>query len=289
MSLRPLRSALSGWNPGASQPGDPLVAIAAAWASIVGPAIARQTRPVQVVRETLVVVTRSSAWSQQLSLLADDVLRGLRAIAEASGIERLRFRVGRLSAPARTRGAAPRPGRNAPLPEGQPLGPDATLSEVIAHLRRRVALRQSVQGVCPICSATRDEPGPCAQCVGVARAKRRLAAERLMYDAPWLGFTGIGALVGGLAREDYERWRRGLLDRWWLVLERARFTKRVGAMERRIASSYALLHSGLQPDRVTPAVVRNLLGDELAALLDSGRSVIAQQSVAPRASKYRNR
>lgn len=289
MSLRPLRAALSGWRPSATQPGDPLLAIAAAWARIVGPAIARQTRPVQVVRDTLVVVTRSSAWSQQLSLLADDVLRGLHAIAEASGIERLRFRVGRISAPARTRNATPRTGSRAALPESAPLPPDAPLSDVVAHLHLRMAQRQSVHGACPICSATRDEPGPCAQCVGGVRAKRRLAAERLMYDAPWLGYAGIAALVGGLGREEYERWRRALLNRWWMVLERSRFTKRVGAVERRVASSYALLQSGLQPDQVTPAVVRNLLGDELAALLDGGRLESAQQSLTPRASKYKNR
>ena len=89
-----------------------------------------------------------------------------------------------------------------------------------------------------------------------------------MYDAPWLRYHGMAPLVGGLDRAEYETTRRRLLARWWQVLMRVRWTKRVTVVERRIASSYVLLQSELDPDRVTPAVVRNVLGDELAALLD---------------------
>jgi hypothetical protein len=71
---------------------------------------------------------------------------------------------------------------------------------------------------------------------------------------------------------DFERARRHLLQRWWLVLERARRSKTVGraGLERQIASSYVLLHSRIPPDRITPAIVRNLLGEELEALLWPG-------------------
>ncbi len=88
-----------------------------------------------------------------------------------------------------------------------------------------------------------------------------------MYEAPWLGFAEIARLAGGVGRAEYERWRRALLARWWEMLLRAAWTKRATAIERRIGSSYVLLQSQLEPHRITPAVVRNLLGDDIAALL----------------------
>jgi hypothetical protein len=73
----------------------------------------------------------------------------------------------------------------------------------------------------------------------------------------------------GLSAAEFERARRSLLQRWWLVLERARRAGKLSAsgLERHVASSYVLLQSRLSPDRVTPAVARNLLGPELEALL----------------------
>src|SRR5579875_1383796 len=60
--LKPLRAALEAWTP---RPGgsllDPLVAITAAWSQLVGPELARVTRPTAIVEETLVVTTSSSA------------------------------------------------------------------------------------------------------------------------------------------------------------------------------------------------------------------------------------
>jgi len=81
------------------------------------------------------------------------------------------------------------------------------------------------------------------------------------------------------------------LQRWWVILERA---KRAGTLtrcgiERKLASSYVLLQSRLRPDRITPAVVRNVLGPELEALLwpqpsgkVTGKAPPADLSNAPR-------
>jgi hypothetical protein len=90
-----------------------------------------------------------------------------------------------------------------------------------------------------------------------------------MYEAPWLGYDEIARLAGGVERDEYDRLRRALLARWWETLVVAERSKRATPHERRIASSYVLLQSGLDPERITPAVVRNLLGTQLAALLFS--------------------
>ena len=92
-----------------------------------------------------------------------------------------------------------------------------------------------------------------------------------MYDAPWLGFGGTAPLVDGMTRDEYDRWRRALLSRWWETLNRMRWTKRTTPVERRIASSFVLLESGLDPDRITPAIVRTVLGDDVVALLEASR------------------
>lgn len=267
--LRPLRTAIAEWVPEMSTGGDPLGAIAAAWPRLVGAGVAEHARPAQVVRETLVVVTRSSAWSQQLTFLSPQILRGLGSLEEAKSIAKLRFRVGTVRASRKPRFSAPsargRPRRTEPP---APLGPDASPSDALQRFRGRIALRRgSVEGACAECGAPHSGGGRCAPCAGRRGSERMIATQRLMYEAPWLRFEGTAQIVPGLERAEYERWRRALLARWWEILQRARLCKRASAIERLVASSYLILHSALEPDRITPAIVRNLLGDELTALL----------------------
>jgi hypothetical protein len=93
--------------------------------------------------------------------------------------------------------------------------------------------------------------------------------ERIVYMAPWLELAELREQVPGLGAAEFERARRNLLQRWWLILERAKRAGKLSSsgLERHVASSYVLLQSRLAPDRITPAIVRNLLGPELEALL----------------------
>lgn len=267
--LRPLRAAIAEWVPAATTGGDPLGAIASAWPGLVGSGVAEHARPAQVVRETLVVVTRSSAWSQQLTFLSPQILAGLGSLEEGRSITKLRFRVGTVRAPRRPRFAASTaPGHRRRTEPPAPLGPDASPSDALQRYRGRLAMRRgTAEGRCVECGAPHAGRERCAPCAGRRASDRMIAAQRLMYEAPWLGYAGTAQIVPGLERADYDRWRRALLARWWEILARARLCKRATVIERLVASSYLILHSALEPDRITPAIVRNLLGDELTALL----------------------
>jgi hypothetical protein len=101
--------------------------------------------------------------------------------------------------------------------------------------------------------------------------RRRTDLERLLFNVPWLDFESLASLVPGLDRGELEAVRRGLLQRWWRVLERVgRSTRPITDRERSIASSYVLLQSGLAPDEITPAVTRNVLGADIEARLACG-------------------
>ncbi len=78
--LRPLQVALAEWTPRPLAPGDPVTAIGAAWPQIVGAGVAEHSRPAALNGGSLLVVTRSSSWSQQLALLSAEVLKGLHAL-----------------------------------------------------------------------------------------------------------------------------------------------------------------------------------------------------------------
>jgi hypothetical protein len=80
--------------------------------------------------------------------------------------------------------------------------------------------------------------------------------------------------------DDFAQARRELLARWWVMLEYARRRRRINPNrhERQIASSYVLLQSGLPPERVTPALLRHVLGDELETLLRAGRADVDNPS-----------
>ena len=96
---------------------------------------------------------------------------------------------------------------------------------------------------------------------------RRVA--RFLYDTPFLGYAGAAAVVEDLAPAEYEAIRRRTLRRWWEILARAGREGRLarGGREPLIAGSYVLLKSGLRPEHVTPAILRNELGDDIYTLI----------------------
>jgi Dna[CI] antecedent DciA-like protein len=270
MSLRPIARAVKDWSPAGSERHDPITAIALAWPTIVGANVAQHTRPSAIAQDALVVTTRSSAWSQQLSFLTEEILRGLHAIPELRVIARLRFRVGRIGGRGAPRHVPSAPSRVRRQQAAEPLGPEATPADALARLRASVAARRGrAVAACPRCGAAQAEPVHCAPCAEELARVRRTDVQRLMYDAPWLGYDGTAKLILGLTHEEYAACRASLLARWSAVLARLRWARRVSDVERRVSSSFVLLQSGLEPDRITPAVVRTVLGDEVCALLEA--------------------
>ncbi len=269
-----LSKAIAQWQPSETNAGQPPIALLeAGWEEIVGCEVAQNSHPARVADGTLTVTTRSSAWSHQLSFLADHLLRAVAARLPDAGIEHLRFRVGRVS--PRRRGGLNRQGFAASRSLGD--RPDsASPAEALARFRRDVEQRRDArreQGW-KECAGCRVLVGPAADSLcpicAAARTERLTAATaQLMFEAPWLGYSGTAALVCGLQREEYERIRTQLLAHWWGMLARARAAKNLSrdGRERIVASSYVLLRSKLPPEQIVPATVRSILGDELHELL----------------------
>jgi hypothetical protein len=107
----------------------------------------------------------------------------------------------------------------------------------------------------------------------------------LLFEAPWLGFSGTAELVDGLNEKEYERIRSRLLKRWWGMLERARVAGRLSrdGRERLVASSYVLLRSKLPPEEIMPATVRNVLGRR------TSRTALRRLSVSKRRAARANK
>jgi len=269
-----LSGALSGWKPSESLAcKDPLVLLLAGWSEIVGADVADNSAPVRISNGTLVVVTRSSAWSHQLSFLAERLLAALASRLPAAGIERLRFRVGTI--PKHSRRQPTARARTARAATAERLEPSASPEEALLRFRRSVQQSQSARRAagwqaCASCGALCDGVAQsCATCEAAGRERRELVTARLLFEAPWLGFPGTAELVDGLCLEEYERIRRRLLRRWWGVLEQSRAAGRLSrdGRERLIASSYVVLRSKLPPETIAPATVRSVLGDELHEML----------------------
>ena len=265
---------LAGWAPRGLPAGDPLVAIRTAWPEIVGADTARAAQPVAIDGDALVVLTNSSAWSHQLSFLSLEIVRTLRTLPAGRGIARLRFRVGARKVPPILNVTPKR--RNSPERPARPetAGPPASAAEALARFRLRVEGQRQAHvragyTACDRCGAAMADGTRCAPCAGKDAQARAAVTERLMFDAPWLGFHATAEIVGALSVSEYEVIRKRMLSRWWDVLVRAKARKAV-SLDRReasIASSYLLLHTGWEPDRITPAVARNLLGDEIFTLV----------------------
>jgi hypothetical protein len=276
--LKRLGEALRRWSPADGAPAhwDPNVLLTVAWPEIVGEKIARNCAPARIAAGVLTVVTRSNAWSQQLTFFEDRMLAAVRARAPAAGIERLRFRVGQLPGPTKP-APARRPRSVTPRAIGAAAAePPQTAGEAVTRFRKNVeagrrAKRSAGWKTCEGCNAPTAPQGPalCTSCANRLAARRDAEAARLLFEAPWLGYAGIAGLVGGLTRKEYDALRLRTLSRWWETLVRARAAKRLSrdGRERLIASSYVVLKSALPPEEIEPATVRNVLGDELHDLL----------------------
>jgi hypothetical protein len=268
MKLRPLSNALSAWRPAdAPSTANPVSTIASEWAHIVGERVAQHSSPLSLTDGTLLVGTRSSAWSQQLEFLAPEILASIGALVPGDTVTRLRFRNGAFR---RTRPAQIDPVAVAQRIASGPV-PMPALDErdALQRVRKRVAeTRRRARTSCGRCGAPTESEALCAPCAGSGERARRVELERLCFAAPWLSSDEIAAVVPGASEADIQDVRRNLMQRWWVTLERARRLRRaLSRRERQIASSYVLLQSGLAPENITPAVVRNLLGDELEAQL----------------------
>jgi hypothetical protein len=266
-----LSSALHGWQPSDNAgTHDPVVLLGAGWPEIVGDDVAANSAPLRIANGTLLVAVPSSAWSHQLSFLSERIVAAVTQRLPAIGVERLRFRVGTLP----RRGYKGR--HNAIAAPAKPVAerePAATAQEALARFQRNVDRAQRARRAggwreCDRCGAL-GETGRCVPCESAVAETRSLATTRLLFEAPWLGYSGTAQLVDGLYEVEYERIRRSVLRRWWGQLERARAAGRLSrdGRERLIASSYVLLRSKLPPERIAPATVRSVLGDALHALL----------------------
>jgi hypothetical protein len=268
-----LGDALSGWAPTEGDVLEPKTLLEAAWADIVGPQVAKNSYPARIVQDTLLISTRSSAWSHQLSLLSEHVLRAVHARIPAAGITQLRFKVGSLpQQPTRSAARSHRSAVRAPVTRGEPATAAAALERFRDDVERSDRTRRErgwrpCAGCGALCPPTAQRR--CVACEAAAAEGRAAATARLLFEAPWLGFGGTARLIDGLQEEEYERIRSQLLTRWWRMLMQAVSAKRLSrdGRERIIASSYVLLQTRIPPEDILPATVRNALGDELHDLI----------------------
>lgn len=267
-----LATVLDGWRPKPGTGGDPLLAARAAWSELVGADVARAAQPVAIERDqTLVVLTTSSAWSHQLAFLEPEIVRGLRALPQTAGLARLRFRVGKLRAPAAGRDGAGGPRHAAGDVPSAP--PAKTLDDALARLRRSVertreAHRARGGGFCALCEVPVDAGMTCRPCREDEQRRRRFACERLLFEAPWLTPEEIMSAVDGLNAEDYDTIRRRLLRSWWDEMRRAQALHKLRqpvdrVRLRKLASSFVLLETRIDPHRLEmdSAVRMNALGE----------------------------
>ncbi len=269
-----LSTAIAGWKPAEKDAARaPIVLLEAGWEEIVGSEVARNSAPTHVADGTLAITTRSSAWSHQLSFLAEHVLRAVNARLPDAGIERLRFRVGKIFARPGVAGRRERAARARPSAERPE---SSSPAEALARFRRDVEERRTAaraQGwkECVACGAlvAPGSGGLCSACAAARAEQLTAATAQLMLEAPWLGYSGTACLVDGLQVGEYERIRSQLLAHWWETLARARAAKQLSrdGRERLVASSYVLLRSKLPPEEIMPATVRSILGEELHELL----------------------
>jgi predicted nucleic acid-binding Zn ribbon protein len=90
---RPLSLALEGFT-ATLAPASTLARVQVCWEKVVGPAIAAAATPVSERDGVLSVRCEAAVWSQELELMAADLLARLNAALDEELIHKLRCRVG---------------------------------------------------------------------------------------------------------------------------------------------------------------------------------------------------
>ncbi|MDQ6779893.1 MAG: DUF721 domain-containing protein [Candidatus Eremiobacteraeota bacterium] len=292
---------------------DVLAHVSVAWPATVGTGVAARSRPLKFNAGTLVVLTASSAWSDELSLLAPRILEGLHRSCPQAGVRQLRFRVASGRSKALLDGLTRRRSESGadPHPTARPQTatppghgstekrPSDTAVERVAHIRDRQHDLDSERDRmgwrrCEHCGrrflmlATESACAPCSE-----QVRRSLDArvERALMQAPWLRFEQLAEHVPETTQRVAERVRRRLLTRWQAELDVAQRRLRRGAVtphDRVIAWGYVMLLAGLPQSALGPAVVSDVLGSDWAAVLcHDQRSSTREAARAGRPNKTR--
>ena len=77
------------------------------WSRSLPARIQKNAHPIKIRRDELLVHASTSAWANELALMHDDFLNGLRQKLPGSPVRRIRFRVGPLPSPDPPRAKAP--------------------------------------------------------------------------------------------------------------------------------------------------------------------------------------
>ncbi|TAM77668.1 DUF721 domain-containing protein [bacterium] len=269
-----LFTALQRWQPPAEASLEH--AVASHWERIVGPGVAANARPRELRDGALTVLVPSAAWRHELSFHAPSIVAALRAVPEIGNrVERLRLRLGRarMIRVGRAQAFTPQRRPSAPLgdPRRDPALDTATAFERLRQRFARIAREERRHGreACPDCGAFLARGERCISCSRRRDEATVRATQRYLFESPWIGYDGTAALVPGLDFALYAHVRARTLERWWKMLERARYRGAVSrdGRERKVAQSYVALKSGLTPERLTPVITRDILGDQIYDLL----------------------
>ena len=210
--MRPLRSVLAVWQPAAAIADDPLSHLRAQWATIVGEDIAANSRPAELIRGSLLVVTRSSAWSQQLSFLSERIVETVRA-ATGVTLEGVRFRVGRIT----NRGRAPAERKTARAQEPRPpcgIGNARIRGRALSRRRHQRAAGQSRRGlerVQPLRDSDRSRYW------AVLRAVHQRAQRRALGHHRAIAFRSALSGLLGNCRARRESFTERIRNRAWKI------------------------------------------------------------------------
>ena len=296
-SPRPLRALIKNWQPSNAggqplRPDQALTQLMLAWTAAVGPQVAARSRPFRLQRGSLLVLTASSAWSDELSLLAPRILEALQHRCPEAGVRQLRFRVagGRSKLLFESSGKRNRAARDAfsaaaqvhlpATPQQPPQAEDsADVQAIVAKLR---ALQEDLNRerdrsgwlICAQCGSrffdARTRESLCGPCAQARRRALEVQIERALIQAPWLKFIDLASHVPRATRPVADRVRRNLLTRWESELHFAERRLRRGAIttqDRMLAWSYLMLLARLPQRSLGAAVVNDVLGSDWAAAL----------------------
>lgn len=252
-----------------------------AWASIVGPDLARHTSPDRLFQGKLFVICHDSQWMQTFAFVRVQVLEGVNRLCPGTEVKTAVARLGRMPAASPVAQPPIWPDWRKVAVSEVPAIRDHELRDAILRCKAKLQARRdglAIAGLtpCPKCGGVTVRTGAhaCAVCRHKARVEERMRLRTLLDETPWLTLEEAREFIPSIMTEEM------LAAKIDLLCEIHATIKLLGAQLRETLDEAlvprlrlemiraVILDTGTRPDAMTPEAVDALLPDDWKQLLD---------------------
>lgn len=256
------------------------------WEDVLGDTITKHASVHEMQRGVLFVHVDHPAWIQHLSFAAIDIKKKLNAAVGAKVVKEIRFKAGnRCDKPKKYQDMNNSEQLIVHIPQEENKNIESIVQEIEDPEIRKITASFIKQGkklniykqkrgwkTCPQCGVfIKPTEDKCIHCALQAVQALRSSTRSLLWELPWLPYTEIRDHVQGLDQETYDSVRREMIQQLWEKFRISSKNLKSSKLSKTYIQTYVLLRTRLSPEELTPEIIWQTLGNNMANKLLGGQ------------------